>query len=53
MGKILEAIAALGGDEARDYLGFVAESHDDEDIRALAADARRRLQQRTDAGRRK
>jgi hypothetical protein len=52
MGKILEAIATLGGDEARDYLSFVAESHDDEGIRALAADARRRLEQRADAGQR-
>jgi hypothetical protein len=52
MGKILEAIATLGGDEARDYLSFVAESHDDEGIRALAADARRRLEQRADAGHR-
>jgi hypothetical protein len=43
MRKILEAIAILGGDEAREYLSFVAESHDDEEIRKLAADAQSRL----------
>lgn len=45
MRKIVEALAVLGGDEAREYLGFVADTHDDAEIRALAADARRRLEQ--------
>jgi HEAT repeat protein len=47
MRKILEAIAILGGDEARDYLSFVAETHDDEEIRKLAADAKVRLDRRS------
>lgn len=45
MRKIVEALAVLGGDEAREYLGFVADAHDDAEIRALASDARRRLEQ--------
>jgi HEAT repeat protein len=44
MRKIIEAIATLGGDEALDYLSFVAASHDDEEIRALAAAAKQRLE---------
>jgi hypothetical protein len=47
MRKILEAIATLGGQEAIDYLGFVAESHDDEEIRTLAAEAKSRLERRS------
>jgi len=47
--KIIEAISILGGDEADDYLSFVAGSHEDEDIRAEAAAARARLQRRADA----
>ncbi|MEP6652905.1 MAG: HEAT repeat domain-containing protein [Myxococcales bacterium] len=43
MRKILDAIAILGGDEARDYLSFVAESHEDEEIRNLANEAKARL----------
>lgn len=50
MRKILEAIAILGGEEAGDYLAFVAQSHDDEEIRTLAADAKSRLDRRSDAG---
>jgi hypothetical protein len=50
MRKILDAIAALGGDEARDYLNFVAEGHTDEEIRTMAAAARDRLARRYDAG---
>ena len=46
MRKILDAIAILGGDEARDYLSFVAESHDDEEIRRLATEAQGRLRRR-------
>ena len=43
MRKILDAIASLGGSEARDYLSFVAETHDDEEIRAMASEALDRL----------
>jgi hypothetical protein len=46
MRKIIEAISILGGQEADDYLAFVASSHDDEEIRAEAAAARARLQRR-------
>ena len=48
MRKILEAIAILGGDEARDYLSFVAESHDDQEIRELATEAKGRLERHHD-----
>jgi hypothetical protein len=44
MHKIIEAIAILGGQEADDYLSFVAGSHDDDEIRAEATAARARLQ---------
>jgi hypothetical protein len=43
MRKVLDAIAALGGQEAKDYLAFVAETHDDEEIRVMAAEALERL----------
>ena len=46
MRKILDAIATLGGDEALDYLNFVAASHDDEEIRSLALAAKARLERR-------
>jgi hypothetical protein len=46
MRKILDAIAILGGSEAADYLSFVADGHDDPEIRELAASARARLQKR-------
>jgi hypothetical protein len=49
MGKIIEAISILGGEEADDYLGFIASSHDDEEIRAEAKSARERLHRRGDA----
>jgi hypothetical protein len=49
MQKIIEAIAIIGGPEADDYLAFVAQSHDDDEIRAQAAAARARLQ-RADGG---
>lgn len=42
MGKIIEALAVLGGQEALDYLAFVAETHENEDIRNLAAEALQR-----------
>jgi len=43
MRKILDAIATLGGREAQEYLSFVAETHDDEEIRAMAKAAMDRL----------
>jgi len=49
MRKIIEAIATLGGDEALDYLSFVAATHDDEEIRALAAAAKQRLERHQQA----
>lgn len=48
--KILEAISILGGEEAEDYLSFVAQSHDDEEIRKLATDAKSRLERRAADG---
>ena len=39
MKKILSALAVLGGAEARDYLSFVAQNHDDDDVRAMAKQA--------------
>jgi hypothetical protein len=46
MRKIIEAISILGGQEADEYLSFVAATHDDDEIRAEAATARTRLQRR-------
>ena len=46
MRKIIEAVSILGGQEADDYLSFVAASHDDDDIRAAAAAARDRMLRR-------
>lgn len=46
MRKIIEAISILGGQEADDYLSFVAATHDDDEIRAEAAAARVRLARR-------
>lgn len=50
MHKIIEAIAILGGQEADQYLSFVAATHDDDEIRAEAAAARARLQRRENIG---
>jgi HEAT repeat protein len=36
MRKIIDALAALGGQEASDYLDFVANAHEDEEIRNMA-----------------
>jgi hypothetical protein len=47
--RVIDAVGALGGAEAREYLEFVASGHPDDEIRAQAADALRRLQ-RTDGG---
>jgi hypothetical protein len=49
MRKILDAIATLGGNEAAEYLAFVADGHDDPEIRAMAAQAKSRLLRRADA----
>ncbi len=46
MRKIIEAISILGGQEADEYLSFIAATHDDDEIRAAAAAARTRLQRR-------
>ena len=43
MRKILDAIAVLGGQEASDYLAFVADTHEDEEIRQMAKQALDRL----------
>jgi len=50
MRKIIEAISILGGQEADEYLSFIAATHDDDEIRADAAAARTRLQRRSEAG---
>jgi hypothetical protein len=50
MSKVIEAISRLGGEEADDYLSFVASSHDDDEIRAEAAAARARMQARASEG---
>jgi HEAT repeat len=49
MRKILDAIAVLGGDEASEYLSFVADGHDDPEIREIAAAARARMKRGKDA----
>ncbi|HET6281257.1 MAG TPA: HEAT repeat domain-containing protein [Polyangia bacterium] len=46
MRKILEAVSLLGGQEALDYLSFVAATHDEEEIRTEAAAAKARLERR-------
>jgi HEAT repeat protein len=46
MAKILDAIGTLGGQEAKDFLEFIASGHDDEDIRNMAEEALRRLQKK-------
>ncbi|MGB8295528.1 MAG: HEAT repeat domain-containing protein [Polyangia bacterium] len=43
MRKIVDALAALGGQEAVDYLSFVADAHEDEEIRNLAQAALARM----------
>jgi hypothetical protein len=50
MRKILDAIATIGGPEAKDYLAFIADGHEDEEIRKIAADARKRLERREQGG---
>lgn len=46
MGKLLEAVAALGGDEARSYLTFVKKSHPEPSLREEAGVALQHLEQR-------
>jgi hypothetical protein len=46
MRKILDAIAMLGGQEAEEYLSFVADAHEDEEIRQMAKQALDRLKRR-------
>jgi hypothetical protein len=46
MRKILDAIATLGGDEAVQYLSFVAEAHEDDEIKQMAKQALERLKRR-------
>lgn len=46
MGKVVEAVAALGGAEARSYLQFVAQSHGDPRIKEEATAALKHLEQR-------
>ena len=43
MAKVLDAIGALGGKEARQYLEFVAVGHVDADIKNLASEALQRM----------
>jgi hypothetical protein len=43
MRKIVDALAALGGQEAADYLSFVADAHEDEEIRNMARAALARM----------
>jgi len=43
MRKIVDALAALGGQEAADYLSFVADAHEDEEIRNMAQAALARM----------
>jgi hypothetical protein len=49
MRKILDAIATLGGQEASDYLAFVADTHEDEEIREMAKQALDRLKRHAPA----
>jgi len=46
MRRIIDAVGMLGGDEARDYLEFVASGHETPAVRELAAAALDRLKRR-------
>ena len=50
MTKILEAISQIGGEEAEQYLSFVADAHEDADIRQQARQAHERLIRRRGGG---
>lgn len=43
MRMVIEAVTALGGDDARQYLEFIASGHPDDDLRARARDGLDRL----------
>jgi hypothetical protein len=47
--KVIDAVGALGGDEARAFLEFVVSAHEDPEMRALAREALGRLQRRAAA----
>jgi HEAT repeat protein len=49
MRKVVDAIASLGGDEARAYLEFVAAGHEDREIRELAREALERMARKAGA----
>jgi hypothetical protein len=51
MRKVVDAVASLGGDEARSYLEFVASGHEEREIRDLAREALDRLQRKEARGR--
>lgn len=44
MRMVIEAVSALGGEDAREYLEFVASGHPDETLRELARDGLERVQ---------
>lgn len=46
MRRVIDAVGSLGGDEALDYLEFVASGHPDDDIKQQASDALRRLKKK-------
>jgi len=53
MRKVVDAIASLGGEEARSYLEFVASGHEEREIRDLAREALDRLQRKEARDRRR
>jgi hypothetical protein len=46
MRKVVDAVASIGGDEARSYLEFVSSGHEELEIRELAREALERLQRK-------
>ncbi len=50
MRRIIDAVGAIGGDEAHDYLELVATGHEVPIIRELAQQALARLERKADAG---
>ncbi|HEY3355480.1 MAG TPA: HEAT repeat domain-containing protein [Polyangia bacterium] len=46
MHKIIDAVASLGGDEARSYLEFVVSGHEDPEVRDQAREALERLRRK-------
>jgi hypothetical protein len=46
MRKVVDAVASLGGDEARSYLEFVASGHEEREIREMAREALDRMQRK-------